>query len=190
MIYFFHHYELPAILQQARIQQIIIETHQQSTDSNGNNNHDDTTDGSGGASSNNPENNNNTDDASPSNNNNINSNSLDETSNNANNEPQQNQQQQDQTSPNLQLNTAKNFVVFKNNDELSAPLNKLAFEAKHTRSSFRYNLDLVAKKAIQTETSLNVKRMIVALRLVESIKAKKSVEDSSLQSTMLNSQIF
>lgn len=28
MIYFFHHYELPAILQQAQIQQIIIETQQ------------------------------------------------------------------------------------------------------------------------------------------------------------------
>jgi hypothetical protein len=26
MIYFFHHYELPVIMQQARIQQIIIET--------------------------------------------------------------------------------------------------------------------------------------------------------------------
>lgn len=33
MIYFFHHYELPAILQQARIQQIIIESQNQPTDS-------------------------------------------------------------------------------------------------------------------------------------------------------------
>ncbi len=29
MIYFFHHYELPAILQQARIQQILVQSHQQ-----------------------------------------------------------------------------------------------------------------------------------------------------------------
>lgn len=29
MIYFFHHYELPAILQQARIQQLLVQSHQQ-----------------------------------------------------------------------------------------------------------------------------------------------------------------
>lgn len=52
MVYFFHHYELPAILQQARIQQIIIETQQQNAGNNGNNtgnNGSDHTDGSGGA---------------------------------------------------------------------------------------------------------------------------------------------
>ena len=47
MIYFFHHYELPAILQQARIQQIIIENQQQGQDPNAPNNSD-RTDGSGG----------------------------------------------------------------------------------------------------------------------------------------------
>lgn len=36
MIYFFHHYELPAILQQARIQQFIIETQQQAQHTNQN----------------------------------------------------------------------------------------------------------------------------------------------------------
>lgn len=61
MIFFFHHYELPTILQQARIQQIIIENQQQPTEG---------TDGSGGADSNaNNENNDNDDD----NNNNGNS---------------------------------------------------------------------------------------------------------------------
>lgn len=44
MIYFFHHYELPAILQQARIQQIIIENQQ-----NGPGTRQNGTDGSGGS---------------------------------------------------------------------------------------------------------------------------------------------
>lgn len=45
MVFFFHHYELPAILQQARIQQIIIESQtQQGNENNGS----DGTDGSGG----------------------------------------------------------------------------------------------------------------------------------------------
>ena len=45
MVFFFHHYELPAILQQARIQQIIIESQaQQGNENNGS----DRTDGSGG----------------------------------------------------------------------------------------------------------------------------------------------
>ena len=46
MIYFFHHYELPVILQQARIQQIIIEN-QQHPDPNAPN-ISDRTDGQGG----------------------------------------------------------------------------------------------------------------------------------------------
>lgn len=36
MIYFFHHYELPVIMQQARIQQIIIETRQNANRDNNN----------------------------------------------------------------------------------------------------------------------------------------------------------
>jgi hypothetical protein len=36
MIFFFHHYELPLILQQARIQQIIIETRQNANMERGN----------------------------------------------------------------------------------------------------------------------------------------------------------
>lgn len=50
MIYFFHHYELPAILQQARIQQIIIESQNQPTGSGGSGaNGSDGTDGRGGS---------------------------------------------------------------------------------------------------------------------------------------------
>ena len=52
MIYFFHHYELPAILQQARIQQIIIESQQTSEAEqaqNNNNNSDGGSDDSGGS---------------------------------------------------------------------------------------------------------------------------------------------
>jgi len=44
-VFFFHHYELPAILQQARIQQIILETQSQQGNEN---NRSDRTDGSGG----------------------------------------------------------------------------------------------------------------------------------------------
>jgi hypothetical protein len=51
MIYFFHHYELPLILQQARIQQILIETRQNrdanNRSNNDRNNHDNGDDGSG-----------------------------------------------------------------------------------------------------------------------------------------------
>ena len=49
MIYFFHHYELPAILQQARIQQIIIESQNQPTASGSGSNGSDGTDGRGGS---------------------------------------------------------------------------------------------------------------------------------------------
>merc|ERR1719468_306976 len=49
MVYFFHHYELPAILQQARIQQIIIENqHSGNNGNNPGNNGSEHTDGSGG----------------------------------------------------------------------------------------------------------------------------------------------
>ena len=58
MVFFFHHYELPAILQQARIQQIIIETQAQQGNENANGS--DGTDGSGGTDQDDNNNNGNT----------------------------------------------------------------------------------------------------------------------------------
>ena len=171
MIYFFHHYELPAILQQARIQQIIIETQQNSTaaetgDNNANNNNNSDTDGSGGNSNinNQPESDNN-----PNTDNNEGSSSSSSSSSAV---PGQPQDQHSHT--HAQLN-------FKN-DELSNSLLKLAFASETTQervtrvasrdSSFKFNLDIVLKKAIQTETNLNKRRTVTARRLTESIKVQ------------------
>ena len=176
MIYFFHHYELPAILQQARIQQIIIETQQNSTaaetgDNNANNNNNSDTDGSGGNSNinNQPESDNN-----PNTDNNEGSSSSSSSSSAV---PGQPQDQHSHT--HAQLN-------FKN-DELSNSLLKLAFASETTTrmnnqervtrvashdSSFKFNLDIVLKKAIQTETNLNKRRTVTARRLTESIKVQ------------------
>jgi hypothetical protein len=115
MIYFFHHYELPAILQQARIQQILIESQ-----TNNNNN-------GGGSSSNSDEqhhNNNGDDDNSNSNNNNNNNsgeNSNQMTNedqsqngnvnNNEESQPQPSPQPQSQSSP---IDNNNSILSFKN----------------------------------------------------------------------------
>ena len=173
MIYFFHHYELPAILQQARIQQIIIETQQNSTTAEtGNNstNNNSDTDGSGGNSNINNQ---------PENDNNSNSDNNEASSSSSSSSSALPDQPQDEHShTHAQLNYS--------NDELSSSLLKLAFASETTRmnnqervtrvvphdSSFKFNLDIVLKKAIQTETNLNKRRTLTARRLTDSIKVQ------------------
>ena len=192
MIYFFHHYELPAILQQARIQKIIIETQQQSADSNGNsngNNNDDATDGSGGSAAgdnNHSQNSNSSNNNSNNNNNNNSENASSRTGNDTNpdnNSSSTSNRDEPASAPNSNSASVSNAAVLassnlkKLSDELNKSLNELAFDKR--AQSFRLNLDIVLKKAIQSETNLNKKRTLFTLNLTEFIKLAKSERSRS-----------
>ena len=134
MIYFFHHYELPAILQQARIQQIIIETQQQSNESSGNtnNNTDDTTDGSGGSGNGSGSSSGTSNSTGDANNNNT----VSETNPPSNSS---NDIQDIQERPTNSENIAPSQLSDLDLNELNLIFNKLAFDKQktHSRSSCR-----------------------------------------------------
>ena len=178
MIYFFHHYELPIILQQARIQQIIIETQQQQQQqtqadqdingSGGNYNNGNNGDGSGGESGSSGENGGNSNNGSES----VDENqSNGETSNNNDNQTNTNEHNSGDSN-----NQVENSYVDNNHSSespaLTNALNTLAFNASLNLSELKSSVDLVINRVKLIEKKLEKCRMKVSLELVELVAQK------------------
>lgn len=180
MIYFFHHYELPAILQQARIQQIIIET-QHSNSNNNNNNNNDNND-----NNNPPGNNNNNGNNPPGNDSNNNNNSSNvppdlnsprdsSDNNNSNNDVNEEPTQSNgPTTPGTENDTtamtpSNNFNHTDHINELKCLLNNISFNQNETQQTILGKFELVMRKILHDKLVMDTERLKLCHQMVNCV---------------------
>lgn len=163
MIYFFHHYELPAIMQQARIQQIIIETqHHPNNDNhnNDNNNHPDNNDNNNNGAGSSPSSSNTNTDTNSNENNNDNTNNNENVDNNSNSNDEERNGGSSQPSnppPTSETSSANPNDI---NLGLDFIFNSLSFNEKETRQTLKTKLELVLSQIIRDKCNLDNERLL------------------------------